>query len=177
MIAIRNTKCIDAIGMGSLVTADIACSLCHHEVRGQMFEGSLPRNRKPFMCRALDLPFTDKDIQACGLKGSTEASWQSAVRRHTRAFSNNVVVVVVVVVLLLYAKPQNNTKETTRVDDGLLLLLSYLYNCMFVAKVDMDDRTTFVLSVLTTACFINDGRATGNQKERPNDDTNIIYQR
>ena len=100
-IAIRNTKCIDAIAMGSFVTADIACSLCHHEVRGQMFEGSLPRNRKPFIRRALDLPFIDKVIQACGLKGSTEASWQSAVRRHTRARIFVVVVVVVVVVTYL----------------------------------------------------------------------------
>ena len=99
MVVIRNTKCIDAIGMGSLVTADIACSLCHHEVRGQMFEGSLPRNRKPFNRRALDLPFTDKGIQACRLKGSTATLRQSVVCRHTRA---TVVVVVVVIVNVSY---------------------------------------------------------------------------
>ena len=51
-----------------------------------------------FFCRALDLPFTDKGIQACRLKGPTAASGQSAVRRHTRA---GVVVVVVVVVVIV----------------------------------------------------------------------------
>ena len=52
-----------------------------------------------FYCRALDVPFTDKGIQACRLKGSTAASGQSAVRRHTRARGTVVVVVVVVVVI------------------------------------------------------------------------------
>ena len=32
-----------------------------------------------FFCRALDLPFTDKGIQACRLKGPTAAFGQSAV--------------------------------------------------------------------------------------------------
>ena len=64
---------------------------------------SLPRNRKPFIRRALDcVPFTDKDIQACELKGSAEASWQSAVRRHTRAGVVVVGVVVVVIVVCLF---------------------------------------------------------------------------
>ena len=49
-----------------------------------------------FFCRALDLPFTDKGIQAYRLKGSTEAPWQSAVQRHTRAGLVFVVGVVVV---------------------------------------------------------------------------------
>ena len=39
-----------------------------------------------FYCCALDVPFTDKGIQACRLKESTEASGQSVVCRHTRAF-------------------------------------------------------------------------------------------
>ena len=47
-------------------------------------------------CRALDLPFTDKGIQAYRLKRSTSTSGQSVVCRHTRAL----VLVVVEYVLL-----------------------------------------------------------------------------
>ena len=42
-------------------------------------EGVSAKEPEAFYCLALDLPFTDKDIQACELKGSAEASWQSAV--------------------------------------------------------------------------------------------------
>ena len=49
-----------------------------------------------FYCRALDVPFTDKGIQACRLKGSTAASGQSAVCRHTRALTCTVNCIVVV---------------------------------------------------------------------------------
>ena len=61
--------------------------------------GRLCRRTRTFFCHVLDLPFTDKDIQACRLKGSTAALGQSAVRRHTRALNSVVVVVVVVVVV------------------------------------------------------------------------------
>ena len=62
MIAIEH-GCINAIGVGSLVTAYIVCLLCQHRVHGKMYLWkSSPRNRKPFYCYALDLPFTDKDI-------------------------------------------------------------------------------------------------------------------
>ena len=54
-----------------------------------------------FYCLALDVPFTDKGIQACRLKGSTAASGQSAVRRHTRASLGLVAVAVVVVVVVV----------------------------------------------------------------------------
>ena len=47
------------------------------------------------------MPFTDKGIQACRIKGSTAALGQSAVRRHTRAVSSVVFVVVVVVVVIV----------------------------------------------------------------------------
>ena len=58
--------------------------------------GCLCRGTGSLFCCALDLPFTDKGIQACRLKGSTAASGQSAVRRHTRAVSPVVVVAVAV---------------------------------------------------------------------------------
>ena len=44
-----------------------------------------PKGPVGFSRRALDLPFTDKGIQAYRLERSTSALGQSAVRRHTRA--------------------------------------------------------------------------------------------
>ena len=52
-----------------------------------------------FALHALDLPFTDKGIQACRLKGSTTALGQSVVRRHTCDLLIVVVIIVVVVVV------------------------------------------------------------------------------
>ena len=64
-----------------------------------------PKGPVAFSRRALDLPFTDKGIQACRLKESTATLGQSVVRRHTRA-SNITVVVVVVVVVVTFHKYQ-----------------------------------------------------------------------
>ena len=52
-----------------------------------------------FSCHILDLPFTDKQIQACKLKGSTAALEQSTVRRHT--WDGVVIIIVVVVVVVV----------------------------------------------------------------------------
>ena len=65
-----------------------------------VFMGVSPKGPDAFSRHALDLPFTDKGIQACRLKGSTTASGQSEVRRHSRAVSPLIVVVVVVVVII-----------------------------------------------------------------------------
>ena len=64
-----------------------------------VFVDVFPKGPDAFFRLALDLPFTDKGIQACRLKGSTTASGQSEVCRHSRArllFVVNVDVVVVV---------------------------------------------------------------------------------
>jgi hypothetical protein len=58
---------------------------------------SPPRTGSSFCCHTLDCPFTDKEIQAYGLKGSTAALGQSAVRRH--AWADVIVIIVVVVVI------------------------------------------------------------------------------
>ena len=58
-----------------------------------VFMGVSPKGPDAFSRHALDLPFTDKGIQACRLKGSTAALGQSKVRRYSQA----VVVIVVVV--------------------------------------------------------------------------------
>ena len=58
-----------------------------------------------FSRHALDLPFTDKEIQACILKRSTAALRKSPVRRHTRAVT--VVVVVAVAVVGTVALPSS----------------------------------------------------------------------
>ena len=42
------------------------------------------------------MPFTDKGIQACRLKGSTPALGQSAVRRHTRTLTVDIVIAIAV---------------------------------------------------------------------------------
>ena len=63
--------------------------------------GRLCRGTGTFFCHVLDLPFTDKGIQACRLKGSTAASGQSAVRRHTRALAIVVATVVIVAVITI----------------------------------------------------------------------------
>ena len=57
--------------------------------------GRLPQGTGSFFCHALNLPFTDKGIQACRLK-INRALGQSVVCRH---FWAGVVVVVVVVVV------------------------------------------------------------------------------
>ena len=62
---------------------------------------SPPRTGSSFCCHTLDCPFTDKEIQAYRLRGSTAALGQSAVRRHARAVVDVVVVVVVVFFLLV----------------------------------------------------------------------------
>ena len=60
-----------------------------------------PKGPDAFSRHALDLPFTDKGIHAFRLKGSTAASGQSVVCRHTRAAQPVVAVVVVVVVIII----------------------------------------------------------------------------
>ena len=96
--------------------------------------------------------------------------------------------------MVLYAKPLNNNIGTTKlgdwipvgvvaVFDGLFLL--YPYTRMLVDKDDIDDRTTFVLSGLTTACFIHtevDSGSGTDQTDQTNrtdrkDGTNIVCQR
>ena len=52
-----------------------------------VFMGVSPKGPDAFSRHALDLPFTDKGIQACRLKGSTAASGQSEVCRHSRAMN------------------------------------------------------------------------------------------
>ena len=61
-----------------------------------------PKGPDAFFRHALDLPFTDKGIQACRLKGSTTALGQSKVRRHSRATCFVVVIVVVVIVITVF---------------------------------------------------------------------------
>ena len=64
-----------------------------------------PRGLGDFSHHVLDLPFTRKEIQACRLKGSTAASGQSVVCRHTRTRPLFIVFTVVVpVVVFFYQK-------------------------------------------------------------------------
>jgi len=58
-----------------------------------------PKGPVAFSCHTLDLPFTDKGIQAFRLKVN-RASGQSVVRRHTRV--TIVFVICVVIVLFLF---------------------------------------------------------------------------
>ena len=85
------------------VVSDLTCRIPALPPQGtgpDVFGRLCRRTGSLFYCRALDVPFTDKGIQACRLKGSTAASGQSAVRRHTRAVVVVVVVIVVVVVVV-----------------------------------------------------------------------------
>ena len=82
-VAIKR-KCNDEIGVGLLVTAYVVGLLNEHRVQGEMYLWtSFPRAGNLFYRRALNLPFTDKGIQACRLKGSTAALGQSVVCRYT----------------------------------------------------------------------------------------------